>query len=245
MIRRAMVLAAGFGTRLRPVTLTVPKALVPVADTPFVEHLLALLHAGGVREVVINLHHLGDVIERHIGDGARFGLAVRYSPEPTILDTAGGIKQAEALLAGEPFLVANADSLLEVSLRELGEFHRARGGIATLALRADPDAARYGLVEVDADDRVRRIVGRPDGVVGSGLRGLMFPGLHVLEPAVFAHMASGRAASITRETYPSLLAKGLPIFGFETTARWINIDTPAAVEAADRELRTRPAKAPL
>ena len=245
MIRRAMVLAAGFGTRLRPLTLTVPKALIPVADTPFVEHLLALLHAGGIREVVVNLHHLGDAIERHIGDGARFGLAVRYSREPTILDTGGGIKQAEPLLTGEPFLVANADSLLEVSLRELCDFHRTHGGIATLAVRPDPDAARYGLVEVDGDDRVRRIVGQPDGVVASGLRGLMFPGLHVLEPAIFAHMEGGRAFSITRETYPSLLAKGLPIFGFETGARWINIDTPAAVEAADQELRTRPAKAPL
>jgi NDP-sugar pyrophosphorylase family protein len=238
-----MVLAAGFGTRLRPLTLTVPKALVPVADKPFLEHLLALLHAGGVREVVINLHHLGSLIERHVGDGARFGLAVRYSPEPAILDTGGGIKQAERLLAGEPFLVANADSLLEVSLRELWEFHRARGGIATLALRADPEARRYGLVEVDETDRVRRIVGLPDGVAAAGLRGLMFPGFHVLEPAIFAHMEPGRSFSITRTTYPSLLAKGLPIFGFETAARWINIDTPGAVEAADQELRTQPAKA--
>src|SRR5262249_49556351 len=163
VIRRAMVLAAGFGTRLRPLTLTVPKALVPVADKPFVEHLLALLHAGGIREVVINLHHLGDVIERHLGDGSRFGLAIRYSPDPTILDPGGGIKRAEMLRAGEPFVVANADSLLQVSLREVWEFHRAHGGIATLALRADPDAARYGLVEVDRSDRVRRIVGLPEG----------------------------------------------------------------------------------
>ena len=244
MIRRAMVLAAGFGTRLRPLTLTVPKALVPVADKPFVEHLLALLHAGGIREVVINLHHLGDVIERYLGDGSRFGLAIRYSPEPTILDTGGGIKHAEGLLAGEPFVVANADSLLEVSLRELWEFHRAHGAIATLALRADPDAARYGLVEVDETDRVRRIVGLPEGAGASGLRGLMFPGLHVLEPAIFAHMDAGRAFSITRATYPALLVKGLPICGFETRARWINIDTADAVRAADRELRTRPVRAP-
>jgi NDP-sugar pyrophosphorylase family protein len=236
-----MVLAAGFGTRLRPLTLTVPKALVPVADKPFLEHLLARLRAGGIREVVINLHHLGALIEQHVGDGTRFGLSVRYSREPAILDTGGGIKQAEPLLAGEPFLVANADSLLAVSLAELWDFHRAHGGIATLALRADPDAARYGLVEVDDDDRVRRIVGLPEGTHAHGLRGFMFPGLHVLEPAVFAHMEAGRAFSITRTTYPALLAAGLPIYGFETRARWINIDTPEAVVAADRALRTRPA----
>lgn len=243
MIRRAMILAAGFGTRLRPLTLTVPKPLVPVADRPFVEHLLALLHAGGIREVVINLHHLGALIERHIGDGARFGLAVRYSREAEILDTGGGIKNAEPLLAGAPFVVANADSLLEVSLAALWDFHRTHGGIATLALRADPEAARYGLVEIDGDARIRRIVGQPPGGADRPLRGLMFPGVHVLDAAIFAHMESGRAFSITRTTYPSLIAGGHPLFGFETTARWINIDTPGAVEAADRELRTRPVTA--
>jgi NDP-sugar pyrophosphorylase family protein len=245
VIRRAMILAAGFGTRLRPLTLTLPKPLVPVADRPFIEHLFALLQAGGIREVVINLHHLGALVERHVGDGGRFGLAVRYSREAEILDTGGGIKHAEPLLAGAPFLVANADSLLEVSLAALWDFHRAHGGIATLALRADPDAARYGLVEIDAAARIRRIVGQPPGDGGGeGLRGLMFPGMHVLEPAIFAHMEPGRAFSITRTTYPSLIAGGHALFGFETTARWVNIDTPDAVEAADRDLRTRPVRAP-
>lgn len=240
MIRRAMVLAAGFGTRLRPLTLTTPKPLLPVADKPFLEHVLALLHAGGIRDVVVNLHHLGDQIERHVGDGSRFGLRVRYSPEATILDTGGGIKQAEPLLAGEPFVVVNGDSLLEVSLPEIADAHRRSGAIATMALRADPDAARYGLVEIDADARVRRIVGLPAGTRADGLRGYMFPGLHVMDPAIFRHMTAGAAFSIVRATYASLLAQGLPIHGHVTAARWINIDTPAALDAADRELRGRP-----
>ncbi len=139
--------------------------------------------------------------------------------------------------------MANADSLLEVSLAALWDFHRAHGGIATLALRADPQAARYGLVEIDADARIRRIVGQPPESAEASLRGLMFPGLHVLEPAIFAHMDAGGAFSITRTTYPSLIARGHALFGFETAARWINIDTPEAVEAADRELRTHPVRA--
>ena len=243
MIRRAMVLAAGFGTRLRPLTDRLPKPLIPVADKPFLDHLLGLLHAGGIREVVINLHHLGHLIEQHVGDGARFGLRVQYSRESVILDTGGGIKHAEALLAGEPFLVVNGDSLLELRLRDLAEFHRDRGGIATLAVRPDPDAARYGLVETDAQARIRRIVGRPPGPPIAGLRGLMFPGMQVLEPGIFAHMASG-VFSTTRDTYPALLAKGLALYGYETPARWINIDTPAAVQAADQELRRRPLDVP-
>jgi len=240
VIRRAMVLAAGFGTRLAPLTHTTPKPLLPVAGRPFLEHILGMLRQGGVREVVINLHHLGDRIEAHVGDGARFGLAVRYSREATILDTGGGIKHAEPLLGGEPFFVVNGDSLLEVSLHELADFHQRRGGIATMALRADPDAARYGLVEIDADARVRRIVGLPAGPPAAALHGFMFPGLHVLDPAVFAHMAPGGVFSITRITYPAMIARGLPIFGYETTGRWINIDTPDALAAADREVRRAP-----
>ena len=244
MIRRAMVLAAGFGTRLAPLTHTTPKPLVPVADKPFLDHLLALLHAGGIREVVINLHHLGHLIEQHVGDGSRFGLSVRYSREAAILDTGGGIKQAEPLLRGEPFVVANGDSLLELPLAELVDFHRARGGIATMALRPDPEAARYGLVEIDGDARIRRITGRPEGAPLRGLRGLMFPGLHVLEPAIFAHMQAGAAFGIARTTYPAIIAAGLPMYGYETTARWIAIDTPAGVQAADAELRRRPLGSP-
>src|SRR5439155_633423 len=136
---------------------TTPTPLVPVAGRPFLEHILEFLRAGGIREVVLNLHHLGRRIEEHLGDGARFGLRVRYSWENPILDTGGGIKRAEPLLAGEPFLVLNGDSLLELRLVEVVERHRERGAVATMVVRPDPDAERYGLVELDADDRVRRV----------------------------------------------------------------------------------------
>jgi len=188
-----MVLAAGRGTRLRPLTDTTPKPLVPVAGRPFLEHILEFLRAGGIREVVLNLHHLGRRIEEHLGDGARFGLRVRYSWENPILDTGGGIKRAEPLLAGEPFLVLNGDSLLELRLAEVAECHRERRAIATMVVRPDPDAERYGLVELDADDRVRRVSGQPPGAPGP-LRPFMFPGLHVFEPTIFGTPASCRRA---------------------------------------------------
>ena len=239
MIRRAMVLAAGFGKRLAPITHTTPKPLVPVAGRPLLERLLEFLRAGGIEEVVINLHHLGHRIEEHVGDGRRFGLRVRYSPEDPILDTGGGIKRAEPLLAGEPFVVANGDSLLEIRLRDFIDWHRAHGGVATLALRPDPNAAGYGLVEIDDADRVRRIVGLPPGAAPGG-RGFMFPGLHVLEPEVFRWMDAGEAFSITRVTYPRMIEAGLPVFGCVTQARWITIDTPEALAEADRVLSAAP-----
>jgi NDP-sugar pyrophosphorylase family protein len=237
MIRRAMVLAAGRGTRLAPLTDTLPKPLMTVGGRPLLEHLLAFLRAGGIDEVVINLHHLGARIEDTIGDGRRFGLHVHYSREQEIRDTGGGIKHAEPLLGREPFVVVNGDSLLELDLRDVIAFHEARGGVATLAVRPDPDAARYGLVELDADDRVRRIAGLPVDVPASpALRPFMFPGLHVLEPEVLDWMDAGAAFSINRVTYPRLLAAGRPLFGYPTEARWVTIDTPEALAAADAVL---------
>jgi NDP-sugar pyrophosphorylase family protein len=235
-----MVLAAGRGTRLAPRTDTLPKPLMPVAGRPLLAHILDFLRAGGIEDVVINLHHLGHLIEREIGDGRAHGLRVRYSREDPILDTGGGIKHAEPLLAGEPFVVVNGDSLLELRLAEVIDFHRARGGIATMAVRADVDAARYGLVEVDEKDRVRRISGRPSEGPTDGLRGFMFPGLHVLEPSIFSWMEAGSAYGIVRVTYPRLIEAGEAIYGFATSARWINIDTPDALDRADETLRAAP-----
>jgi mannose-1-phosphate guanylyltransferase len=240
VIRRAMVLAAGRGTRLAPLTHTTPKPLVAVAGRPFLEHILAFLRAGGIDDVVVNLHHLGHLIERHVGDGRRFGVRVRYSWEDPILDTGGGIKHAEPLLGGEPFVVVNGDSLLELDLRELTAHHEAHGAVVTMAVRPDPDVVRYGVVELDAADRVRRVAGLPPGPVAGPLRAFMFPGLHVFAPAVFRWMDAGGAYSVTRVTYPRLLAAGERIQGFVSTARWINIDTPAALAAADTALRADP-----
>jgi NDP-sugar pyrophosphorylase family protein len=234
-----MVLAAGRGTRLAPITDTTPKPLVPVAGRPFLDHILAFLRTGGITDVVINLHHLGERIAAHVGDGAAHGLRVRYSWEAPILDTGGGIKRAEALLGGEPFVVLNGDSLLDVRLVDVIAYHQSRGGIATMALRANPDAARYGVVEIDAAARVRRILGEPPGVT-EPLRPFMFPGLHVFEPTVFGWMDPGVAFSVTRVTYPRLLAAGLPVHGWVTDARWVNIDTPEALAAADAELARAP-----
>lgn len=240
MIRRAMVLAAGKGTRLAPLTDTLPKPLMPVGGEPLLVHILGFLRAGGIEDVVINLHHLGERVEEAIGDGSRFGVRVRYSWEREILDTGGGIKHAEALLGDEPFVVCNGDSLLELPLADVVAHHEARGGIATIAVRPTPDAARYGLVELDAADRVRRIAGLPPGPVDEPLRGFMFPGLHVMQPEIFRWMEPGAAFGVARVTYPRLLEAGRVIHGYVTDARWINIDTPEALAAADRTVRNAP-----
>jgi NDP-sugar pyrophosphorylase family protein len=161
-----------------------------------------------------------------------------------IRDTGGGIKQAEPLLAGEPFVVANGDSLLDLSLADVLAFHVEHGGLATMVVRPDPDAGRYGLVELDASDRLRRVTGLPAGAIAEPLRPFMFPGLHVFDPRVFDWMDAGCAFSVTRVTYPRLLAAGQAVHGYVTRARWITIDTPDALRAADAEWRRAPFRFP-
>lgn len=240
MIRRAMILAAGRGRRLAPLTDHTPKPLVAVAGRPMIERLIEFLRAGGIEEVVINLHHLGDRIEAALGDGRRLGIEIHYSREREIRDTGGGIRHAESLLASEPFVVANGDSLLELPLRAVLAAHTASGAIATMVLRPDPDPVAWGAVEIDDTHRVRRIAGLPADVDPTGLRAFMFPGVHVFEPEIFEWLDPDGAFSITRVTYPRLLEAGRPVHAFVTDARWLTIDTADALARADQELRTHP-----
>lgn len=240
MITRAMILAAGLGKRLAPLTDRIPKPLVPVGGRPMIEHLIDFLRLGGITDVVINLHHLGHQIEAALGDGTRLGVCIAYSREPDIRDTGGGIRHAQALLDGAPFVVANGDSLLDLALQDVVQVHERRGGIATMVVRPDPDPGRWGAIEIDADDRVRRIRGEPRGGDVSGLRSFMFPGLHIFEPEIFDWLEPSGAFSITRVTYPKLLAAERPVHAYVTSARWLTIDTAEALAHADAVLRTAP-----
>jgi NDP-sugar pyrophosphorylase family protein len=236
-----MVLAAGLGTRLRPLTDDRPKALVDVGGRPLITYNLELLRRFGITDVVINLHYHGAVLREALGDGSAFGLRIEYSPEDPLLDTGGGIKHAEARLAGDDFLVLNSDTIVDLPLDRVIASHRARQAAATLVLRHDPEQARYGTIEIDASERIRRFLGTPE-VVTESLDAFMFAGVHVMSPQVFRFMPASGAFSMTRETYPKMLAAGAALYGFPFDGFWRVIDTPADRERAARELATtRPA----
>lgn len=225
---KAMILAAGLGTRLRPLTNTTPKPLLPVGGTPLIIWNLLLLRAYGIREVIINLHYLGNVIEEAIGDGSRWDMQVRYSHEPTLLGTGGGLKAAEWFFEQHPFLVINGDTLIELNVKELIEFHRTHGGVATLVLRDDPNAAQWGAVESDTHNRIFRINGQ--GMSQAELTGplveRMFAGVHILHPSLLQDAHEGRPFSII-DSYTNELAHGSKIFGFLHAAYWSDIGTVA------------------
>lgn len=236
--RKGMVLAAGLGTRLRPLTDTQPKALIEVGGRPMVEYPLRMLAAAGVEEVVVNLHHLAEQIRTALGDGRRYGLRIRYSPEDPILDTGGAVVRARPLLGDEPFVLANCDALLDPDLAEAWKFHRERGALATLIVRSDPEADRYGSLDLDSSGQVRRFLGRP-ARVSAALTRRMFCGVHLIEPRIFMHMPGSGAFSITRDVYLPLVESGARLFGFEHRGYWRDLGTIDSLSRARADMEAK------
>jgi len=237
-----MVLAAGLGTRLRPLTEEVPKALLPVAGRPLIHYPLLLLKRYGITEIVINLHHHGNKIVEALGDGGAMGLRLHYSPEPTILGTGGGIKQARQLLGGGTFLVMNSDILIDLNLDKVVEFHHRRKSTVSMVVRSDPEAARYGAIELDAQDRIRTIVGRGGHAAGA-LRQFMFTGVHILEPSVFDAIPGQGFSSIT-DVYIAMLQRSEKLFGYVMRGAWMDLGTPERYQEANRLLEAGRLKLP-
>lgn len=232
---KAMILAAGLGTRLRPLTNAIPKPLLPVGGTPLIVWNLLLLKRHGFHDVVINLHHLAPMIEQAVGNGSKFGLRIVYSREPMILGTGGGIKQAEPYFSGEPVLVLNGDTLFELDLDALCAFHRMHNAAATLVLREDPDAARWGLVEVGADDRIVRITGKGLSISGPTTP-RMFAGIHILNPRLLRDMPKGVASSIV-DQYVAAIQRGETVLGYDLRGYWSDIGTAERYAQAEHDIR--------
>lgn len=229
-----MILAAGFGTRLRPITDTIPKPLVDVSGYPLIAYPLAVLREAGIREVLINLHHLGYKVREMLGDGAAYGLSITYSEEDPILDTGGAIKNAQAFLEGDRFVVLNGDMIIDLDLGSVVEWHATKGATATMVLRPDNSGRGYGVIEIDENGRIRRFLGRPE-IAEADLAAMMFTGVHVFEPSVFSYMEAGKFG-INAETYPAMMEAGEPLFGYRFDGYWAVLDTHELLEAGRLEV---------
>jgi mannose-1-phosphate guanylyltransferase len=237
---KAMVLAAGQGTRLRPLTDARPKALVHVRGRPMIEYSLLLLRHYGIRDIVINLHHHGEQIETRLGDGSHLGLQISYSIEPELLDTGGGLLKAKPFLQNDTFIVINTDVLIDLHLDQLLKFHKKQKAAATLVLRPDSEADRYGSMDIDEEGRICRFLDTRKPVQSPGpIRKLMFTGVQVLEPKVFVYMDAAMPAhkfSTTRETYPRMLSDGQPLYGFRFDGFWQDLGTAERIRQAEHSL---------
>jgi mannose-1-phosphate guanylyltransferase len=231
-----MVLCAGLGTRLRPLTEHVPKPAVPVGDVPLVRWCLGLLRGAGVRRAVVNVHHLPEEMERAARDAAaalRMELAV--SREPVIAGTGGALREARPHLEGAgAILVVNGDVLFDVDLAAALAAHRASGALATMVLLPMPAGARYAAVEVDAAGAVRRIAGR-FGPGGDRLVPLHFSGVHVLSPALLARVPATPVEVDVRDVYAGLMDEGL-LRGHLVDGYWNDLGAPDRYVAAHLDL---------
>jgi NDP-sugar pyrophosphorylase family protein len=234
---KAMVLAAGLGARLRPLTEQVPKALLPVAGRPLIHYPLLLLKRYGITDIVINLHHHGNTIVEALGDGRAMGLHLQYSREPTILGTGGGIKQARTLLGETTFLVINSDILVDLDLDKLVEFHHRRNAAVSMVLRTDPRAAQYGAIELDGQDRIRTIIGQGGrwSVEAGAFRQFMFTGIHIVEPSVFDAIPGPGFSSII-DVYIAMLQRDEKLSGYVMKGAWMDLGTPERYQEANRLL---------
>jgi NDP-sugar pyrophosphorylase family protein len=228
-----MILAAGLGTRMRPLTLLRAKPALPVMNRPLIHWTLERLARHGVREVVINLHYLPRTVMAAVGNGSAFGLRVRYSRERTILGTGGGPRKARALLGDGPVLIVNGDVLFDFDLGALMRQHRRTRAAATLALLPNPDPHRYSPVVLRRDGRVGAIAGKPRAARG---RPWLFTGVHVVQAELLDRLPGG-ASDIVRELYLPLMAEGQPVHGFRARGVWYDFGAPSLYLASQLEMR--------
>jgi mannose-1-phosphate guanylyltransferase len=218
---RAMVMAAGLGTRLRPLTDFLPKPMMPIANRPVLEHLLRLLHRHDVHEVGINLHAEPETIQRYVGDGSALGMSVRWSHEPELLGTAGGTKKLEDLWAGETILVTSGDGLHDIDVTALLGHHRRTSALATLAVKPVSDPSSYGVVILDRDTRVRGFQEKPTR--DEARSDLANCGVYVIEPELLERIPPDTFVDFGRDVWPSLVAAGEPIYAHTTMAYWNDV----------------------
>lgn len=231
---RAVVLVGGFGTRLRPLTLTTPKQMLPVVDQPMIERVVRSLGRHGVTEAVLSLGYRPDAFMESYPDGTCAGVRLSYAVEPEPLDTAGAVRfAAEAAGIDETFIVVNGDVLTDLDVGALWEFHRSHGGEGTIALTPVEDPSRYGVVPIDGDGRVIEFVEKPPA--GTAPSNWVNAGTYVLEPAVLDLIEGGRKVSIERETFPTL-ASQRSLYAVQSSAYWLDAGTPASYLQAQLDL---------
>lgn len=223
---KAMILAAGKGERLRPLTEILPKPALPVGNSPLLLYTAAFLRAAAVSEVGINLHHLAPHVRQVLGDGSQSGLQITYSYELTLLGTAGGIKQLEPFWGQEPFFVINGDTLTRIDLGKLRDFHNRVGSALTLALREDPRAPSFGLVGVDEEGRICRLCDHKRHPEKPAAAEYMFSGVHLWEPEILSEIPAHVPWDFSRQLFPHLLQRGFPLYGFPVDGYWNDIGTP-------------------
>ena len=220
---KALILAGGLGTRLRPLTYSRPKHMLPIANVPHIEHVFALLERHRVSEVVLLTSYLAEAFEATVHRAAQRGIEVTVTHEREPLGTAGALKNAQELVGDETFLAFNGDVLTDVDLTAMIDWHRERGAEATIVLTPVEDPSAYGVVPTETDGRVLGFIEKPPA--GEAPTNLVNAGVYVCEPRLLDRIPTGRVSSAERELWPDVVKDGT-LFAQGTDAYWMDIGTP-------------------
>ncbi len=218
---KAMILAAGVGSRLDPLTRAIPKPMVPIVNRPVIEHIVLDLKKHGFTEIRINLHYLGDVIQEGLGDGSQFGVQISYAQEDKLWGDAGSVKRSQDFFAGETFLVVGGDDISDIDLTRLMQLHRDKKAASTIATTVVDDPSQFGIVVTDDDGRITRFLEKPKG--GDVFSNTANTGVYVFEPEVFDLIPSNTFYGFGNNVFPQLLTEGKPLYGFLTNSYWKDV----------------------
>ena len=220
---KAVVMAGGEGTRLRPMTASMPKPLLPVVNKPIMEHVLRLLHRHGFSETVVTVQFLASLVRNYFGDGEELGMRLHYATEETPLGTAGSVKNAEHLLRDETFVVISGDALTDFDLTSLVKFHHDKGALVTVCLTRVPDPLEFGITIIDDEHRVQRFLEKPTW--GQVFSDTVNTGIYVMEPEVFDYVKADEPVDWSGDVFPRLVEDGKPIYGYIAEGYWEDVGT--------------------
>jgi mannose-1-phosphate guanylyltransferase/phosphomannomutase len=220
---KAVVMAGGEGTRLRPMTSSQPKPLLPVVNKPIMEHVLRLLKRHGFTDTVVTVQFLASLVRNYFGDGEDLEMSLQYATEETPLGTAGSVKNAETALRDGTVLVISGDALTDIDLTELLKFHHDKGALVTVCLTRVPNPLEFGITIVGDDGRVERFLEKPTW--GQVFSDTVNTGIYVMEPEVFDHVAAGEVVDWSSQVFPKLVEAGEPIYGYVAEGYWEDVGT--------------------
>ena len=226
---KGIIMAGGEGTRLRPLTCDCPKPMIGLMNQPLLRYAIALLKRHGITDIAVTLGYQPDAVTDCFGDGSALGVKLRYYVEDAPMGTAGGVKRAEAFL-DETFVVLSGDGVTDLDITRAVAFHRQRGALATLVLKRADDPLDYGVVDADADGRVRSFHEKPDWA--EVLSDTVNTGIYILEPEALDRVPEGRACDFGHEVFPRMVAEGLPVYGYVTGDYWCDVGDVRAYLAA-------------
>lgn len=226
---KAMVLAAGLGTRLKPITFRIPKPMVPVVDRPVMAHLLSLLERHGFTDAIANLHYFPDTIRDYFADGSGFGVNLSYNFEEELKGTAGGVRAVRDFFGDDPFLIISGDALTDIDLTALAERHRATGGVATLTVKRVDDTREYGVVLHGADGRITGFQEKPHP--DEALSDLGNCGIYVFSPEIFDYFPDSEFVDWANDVFPALLENDVPFYIHEIEEYWNDVGSLSELRA--------------